>query len=96
MFPLTSNKTLQNSSLVSSAQIKAILKDQMELNCLCIKQLSLKEFLSFQGWLPPNTNDLLRPESIDHLEIQKPERTRLEWSNSLAIARIKYMVEKKH
>lgn len=95
MVPLTSNKTSQNSSLVSPEQIKAILKDQIELNCLCIGQLSLKEFLSFQGWLPPNTNDLLSLQSLSPLAKHQPERIRLEWRNSLAIARLKAMVEKK-
>lgn len=95
MFPLISTKTPQKASPVSSEQIKAILKDQVQLNCLCIKQLSLKEFLSFQGWLPPNTTDFLNPQWLMALKEQKQERARLEWSNSLAVARLKSMVKKK-
>lgn len=96
MSPLTSTKISHNSNLVSPDQIKAILKDQMELNCLCLGQLSLKEFLSFQGWLPPNTHDFLSQQGAIPLDKHKPERVRLEWRNSLAIARLKSMVEKKH
>ncbi|MGK7937071.1 MAG: hypothetical protein AB4206_14965 [Xenococcaceae cyanobacterium] len=80
--------------LVSSEQIKAILKDQLQLSCLCIKKISLKEFLSFQGWLS-NTTDFLSPQWLLGLKKQKQERARLEWSNSLAIARLKSMVEQK-
>ncbi len=80
--------------LVSSEQIKAILKDQLQLSCLCIKKISLKEFLSFQGWLS-NTNDFLNPQWLLGLKKQKQERARLEWSNSLAIARLKSLVEQK-
>ena len=94
MLPSTSTKIPPKASLVSSAQIKEILKDQMSLNCLCIKQLSLKEFLSFQGWLPPNTKDFLNSQWLMALKEQKQERARLEWSNSLAVARLKSMVKK--
>lgn len=82
------------NDLVSSEQIKAILKDQLQLSCLCIKKISLKEFLSFQGWLS-NTNDFLNPQWLLGLKKQKQERARLEWSNSLAIARLKSLVEQK-
>lgn len=98
MSTLPSTKTPQKDNLVSSAQIKAILKDQIQLNCLCIGQLSLKEFLSFQGWLPPNTTDFLNPHNPQWLmepKKQKQERARLEWSNSLAVARLKSMVKNK-
>ena len=96
MSTLPSTKIPQKDNLVSSAQIKAILKDQIQLNCLCIGQLSLKEFLSFQGWLPPNTTDFLKPQWLIEPKKQKQERARLEWSNSLAVARLKSMVKKKN
>lgn len=93
MFPLTSTKIVNKTSSVSPAQIKAILKDQMEINCLCIKKISLKEFLSFQGWLPPNTPDFLSQQWLIELKKQKQQRVRVEWSNSLAVARLKFIVK---
>ena len=95
MFTSPSTTKTQQNNIVSSAQIKAILKDQTQLNCLCMGQLSLKEFLAFQGWLSPNNPDFLNSQWLMQPKQQKQELARLEWSNSLAVARLKSIIEQK-
>ena len=58
-------------------------------------QLSLKEFLAFQGWLPPNNPDFLNSQWLMQPKQQKQKLARLEWSNSLAVARLKSIIERK-
>ena len=94
MFPLSPTRIVNKSNLVSSAQIKAVLNKQIDINCLCIREISLKEFLSFQGWLPPNTPDFLSQQWLIGLKKQKQQRLRVEWSNSLAVARLKSIVKR--
>ena len=93
MFPLTSTETGNNANLVSSAEKRAILVEQMQIHYLCKGKPSLREFLSFQGWLPPNNTDFLNEQWLIGLKQNKQERIRLEWRNALAVARLKSIVK---
>lgn len=86
------NKIFHKASLVSPAQIEVVLRDQMRYRCLRLGEIQFGEVLALRGWLTQQITDLWdEEESISIVENEK-QRIRAEWSNALAIARLKFVV----
>lgn len=92
----TPNKIFHKASLVSPAQIEVVLRDQMRYRCLRLGEIQFGEVLALRGWITEQITDLWDDEtSVDLVENEK-KQIRAEWSNALAIARLKFVVRENH
>jgi hypothetical protein len=86
------SKIFYKASLVSPAQIEVVLRDQMRYRCLRLGEIQFGEVLALRGWLRRETTNFFSDESLFCIIEDEKHHIRAEWSNTLAIARLKFVV----